>query len=128
MKTRNLDSALEAFREKGGTLRTRDLIALGVHTGSVTFAMRCVSVTGSELSDVDRFARFAVRPSILSSAENPASEFSQSDQYESRAESEQERLGVVLLKAPAEHKAEQGAVGGPHDAGEHDEAGEAGEP
>lgn len=35
MKTRKLDTALEAFREKGGTLRTRDLIALGVHTDAL---------------------------------------------------------------------------------------------
>jgi predicted transcriptional regulator of viral defense system len=35
MKTRNLDTALEAFRDKGGTLRTRDLIALGVHTDAL---------------------------------------------------------------------------------------------
>jgi predicted transcriptional regulator of viral defense system len=35
MKTRNLDTALKAFREKGGTLRTRDLIALGVHTDAL---------------------------------------------------------------------------------------------
>lgn len=35
MKTRNLDNALEAFRENGGTLRTRDLIALGVHTDAL---------------------------------------------------------------------------------------------
>lgn len=35
MKTRNLETALEAFREKGGTLRTRDLIALGVHTDAL---------------------------------------------------------------------------------------------
>jgi predicted transcriptional regulator of viral defense system len=35
MKTRNLDTALGAFREKGGTLRTRDLIALGVHTDAL---------------------------------------------------------------------------------------------
>jgi predicted transcriptional regulator of viral defense system len=35
MKTRNLDTALEAFRERGGTLRTRDLIALGVHTDAL---------------------------------------------------------------------------------------------
>jgi len=35
MKTRNLDRALETFREKGGTLRTRDLIALGVHTDAL---------------------------------------------------------------------------------------------
>ncbi len=35
MKTRNLDTALDAFRNKGGTLRTRDLIALGVHTDAL---------------------------------------------------------------------------------------------
>lgn len=35
MKTRNLDTALETFRKKGGTLRTRDLIALGVHTDAL---------------------------------------------------------------------------------------------
>jgi predicted transcriptional regulator of viral defense system len=35
MKTRSLDTALAAFREKGGTLRTRDLIGLGVHTDAL---------------------------------------------------------------------------------------------
>jgi len=35
MKTRNSDTALQAFRDKGGTLRTRDLIALGVHTDAL---------------------------------------------------------------------------------------------
>jgi predicted transcriptional regulator of viral defense system len=35
MKTRNPDTALQAFRDKGGTLRTRDLIALGVHTDAL---------------------------------------------------------------------------------------------
>jgi predicted transcriptional regulator of viral defense system len=35
MKTRNPDNALKVFREKGGTLRTRDLIALGVHTDAL---------------------------------------------------------------------------------------------
>lgn len=35
MKTRNLDAALKAFRDKAGTLRTRDLIALGVHTDAL---------------------------------------------------------------------------------------------
>jgi predicted transcriptional regulator of viral defense system len=39
MKTRNLNAALEAFREKGGTLRTRDLIARGVHTDAL-YALR----------------------------------------------------------------------------------------
>lgn len=35
MKTRDADTALQAFRDKGGTLRTRDLIALGVHTDTL---------------------------------------------------------------------------------------------
>ena len=35
MKTRDLDTALKAFRNKGGTLRTRDLIARGVHTDAL---------------------------------------------------------------------------------------------
>jgi predicted transcriptional regulator of viral defense system len=39
MKTRDLDRALRIFRDKGGTLRTRDLIALGVHTDAL-YALR----------------------------------------------------------------------------------------
>jgi predicted transcriptional regulator of viral defense system len=39
MKTRDRNTALEAFRHKGGTLRTRDLLALGVHT-DVLYALR----------------------------------------------------------------------------------------
>lgn len=39
MKTRALDTALQAFRDKGGTLRTRDLVALGVHTDAL-YALR----------------------------------------------------------------------------------------
>jgi predicted transcriptional regulator of viral defense system len=39
MKTRDLNAALKLFRDKGGTLRTRDLIALGVHTDSL-YALR----------------------------------------------------------------------------------------
>jgi predicted transcriptional regulator of viral defense system len=35
MKTRNPDIAIQAFRDKGGTIRTRDLIALGVHTDAL---------------------------------------------------------------------------------------------
>lgn len=35
MKTRDLDAALKVFRDKGGTLRTRDLIALGIHTDAL---------------------------------------------------------------------------------------------
>jgi predicted transcriptional regulator of viral defense system len=39
MKSRDLNAALKAFRDKGGTLRTRDLIALGVHTDAL-YALR----------------------------------------------------------------------------------------
>jgi predicted transcriptional regulator of viral defense system len=39
MKTRDLHNALQAFRDSGGTLRTRDLIALGVHTDAL-YALR----------------------------------------------------------------------------------------
>lgn len=35
MKTRDLSTALKVFRDKGGTLRTRDLIARGVHTDAL---------------------------------------------------------------------------------------------
>jgi predicted transcriptional regulator of viral defense system len=39
MKTRDLEAALEAFNDKGGTLRTRDLITMGVHTDAL-YALR----------------------------------------------------------------------------------------
>src|SRR4051812_10952900 len=39
MKSRDLDTAVQAFRHKGGTLRTRDLIAQGVHTDAL-YALR----------------------------------------------------------------------------------------
>ncbi len=39
MKTRDLNKALQAFHDRGGTLRTRDLIALGVHTDAL-YALR----------------------------------------------------------------------------------------
>src|SRR5262245_35323980 len=39
MKTRDLDRTIRAFRDRGGTLRTRDLIALGVHTDAL-YALR----------------------------------------------------------------------------------------
>jgi predicted transcriptional regulator of viral defense system len=39
MKSRDQDKALKAFRDQGGTLRTRDLMALGVHT-DVLYALR----------------------------------------------------------------------------------------
>lgn len=35
MKTRDLDTALKLFRDRGGTLRTRDLIEFGVHTDTL---------------------------------------------------------------------------------------------
>ena len=39
MKTRDRSKALKSFRDRGGTLRTRDLMALGVHT-DVLYALR----------------------------------------------------------------------------------------
>jgi predicted transcriptional regulator of viral defense system len=39
MKTRDLETALKAFRDKGGTLRTSELIARGVHTDAL-YALR----------------------------------------------------------------------------------------
>jgi hypothetical protein len=39
MKRRDLDTAVQVFRDKGGTLRTRDLIARGVHTDAL-YALR----------------------------------------------------------------------------------------
>lgn len=35
MKTRDLDAAVQAFHRNGGTLRTRDVIALGIHTDTL---------------------------------------------------------------------------------------------
>jgi hypothetical protein len=35
MKTRDLDTVIQAFRDKGGTLRTRDLIKHGIHTDAL---------------------------------------------------------------------------------------------
>jgi predicted transcriptional regulator of viral defense system len=39
VKTRDINVALETFRDNGGTLRTRDLIAHGVHTDAL-YALR----------------------------------------------------------------------------------------
>lgn len=39
MKTRDLGKTIQAFRNKGGTLRTRDLIGSGVHTDAL-YALR----------------------------------------------------------------------------------------
>ncbi len=39
VKSRDQDKALKAFRDRGGMLRTRDLMALSVHT-DVLYALR----------------------------------------------------------------------------------------
>lgn len=39
MKSRDLSTAVKVFRKQGGTLRTRDLIGLGVHTDAL-YALR----------------------------------------------------------------------------------------
>jgi predicted transcriptional regulator of viral defense system len=39
MKSRDLNTAVKAFRDQGGTLRTRDLISLGIHTDAL-YALR----------------------------------------------------------------------------------------
>jgi hypothetical protein len=39
MNSRDLDTALLVFRDQGGTLRTRDVTALGVHTDAL-YALR----------------------------------------------------------------------------------------
>lgn len=49
MKTRDLETALQAFRDQGGTVRTRDLIALGVHTDAL-YALR----EGGQIIELDR--------------------------------------------------------------------------
>jgi len=63
MKTRDLDTALNAFREKGGTLRTRDLIALGVHTDAL-YALR-------EAGQVVELGRGLYRVADAEEAEHP---------------------------------------------------------
>jgi predicted transcriptional regulator of viral defense system len=49
MKTRDVNTAIRAFRSQGGTLRTRDLIALGVHT-DVLYALR----DGGRITEIGR--------------------------------------------------------------------------
>src|SRR5688572_634076 len=49
MKTRDLNTALQAFRDKGGTLRTRDLIACGVHADAL-YALR----DSGQIAELDR--------------------------------------------------------------------------
>src|SRR5450756_1423408 len=63
MKTRDLDTALRAFRDKGGTLRTRDLIALGVHTDAL-YALR-------ETGQIVELARGLYRVADAGEAEHP---------------------------------------------------------
>lgn len=63
MKTRDLDIALRIFRDKGGTLRTRDLIALGVHTDAL-YALR-------ESGRVVELDRGLYRLAEFSEAEHP---------------------------------------------------------
>jgi predicted transcriptional regulator of viral defense system len=63
MKTRDLDTALRMFREKGGTLRTRDLIALGVHTDAL-YALR-------DSGQVTELGRGLYRLAEIGEAEHP---------------------------------------------------------
>jgi predicted transcriptional regulator of viral defense system len=63
MKTRDLDIALRIFRDKGGTLRTRDLIALGVHTDAL-YALR-------DSGRVTELGRGLYRLAEMSEAEHP---------------------------------------------------------
>ena len=63
MKTRDFDIALRIFRDKGGTLRTRDLIALGVHTDAL-YALR-------DSGRVTELGRGLYRLAEISEAEHP---------------------------------------------------------
>ncbi|MBL8265359.1 type IV toxin-antitoxin system AbiEi family antitoxin domain-containing protein, partial [Steroidobacter sp.] len=63
MKTRNLDAALQTFRDEGGTLRTRDLISLGVHTDAL-YALR-------ESGQLVELGRGLYRLSEMDEAEHP---------------------------------------------------------
>jgi predicted transcriptional regulator of viral defense system len=63
MKTRDLNTAVQAFRDKGGTLRTRDLIALGVHTDAL-YALR-------ESGRIVELGRGLYRLADASEAEHP---------------------------------------------------------
>jgi len=63
MKTRDLDTALQAFRHGGGTLRTRDLIALGVHTDAL-YALR-------ERGQIIELGRGLYRLTEMNEAEHP---------------------------------------------------------
>lgn len=63
MKRRDLDTAVQVFRDKGGTLRTRDLIARGVHTDAL-YALR-------ESGRIVELARGLYRLAEASEAEYP---------------------------------------------------------
>src|SRR5882757_10604727 len=63
LKTRHLDTALLVFRERGGTLRTRDMIALGVHTDAL-YALR-------ESGRVVQLGRGLYRLAEVGEAEHP---------------------------------------------------------
>lgn len=63
MKTRNLDTTLKAFRSRGGTLRTRDLIALGIHTDAL-YALR-------ESGQIVELGRGLYRLADIGEAEHP---------------------------------------------------------
>jgi predicted transcriptional regulator of viral defense system len=63
MKTRDLDRALRVFRDNGGTLRTRDLIASGVHTDAL-YALR-------ESGQIVELGRGLYRLADLGEAEYP---------------------------------------------------------
>ena len=63
MKSRDLDTALKVFRDKGGTLRTRDLVTLGVHTDAL-YSLR-------ESGRVIELGRGLYRVTEASEAEHP---------------------------------------------------------
>jgi predicted transcriptional regulator of viral defense system len=63
MKTRDPKTALTVFRDKGGTLRTRDLIALGVHTDAL-YALR-------ESGQIVELGRGLYRLAEVGEAEHP---------------------------------------------------------
>lgn len=63
MKSRDLSTAVKAFRKQGGTLRTRDLIALGVHTDAL-YALR-------ESGQIVELGRGLYRLADIGEAEHP---------------------------------------------------------
>jgi predicted transcriptional regulator of viral defense system len=63
MKTRDLNAALKLFRGRGGTLRTRDVIAHGVHTDAL-YALR-------ESGQIVELGRGLYRLADVGEAEHP---------------------------------------------------------